>query len=176
MKTQPRWYRPSKPADFPDRPWLHESAILYLEHLLQPDWNVIEHGAGGSTIWIADRVGTLTTIEHDIEWAMAVQDKMPANVKMDVGGKPDQYLGQLFDLMFIDGHRDERGAWANAARMLIKPGGIAVFDNSNRPEYRVERDNLRDHSVDFITIIANPPNHSFSVTEFYRLPGGEVYL
>ena len=54
------------------QPWMRDCEISLLEKHLQPHWSVVEYGSGGSTIWMADKVSHLQTIEHSEEWASVV--------------------------------------------------------------------------------------------------------
>ena len=44
------------------------SAAKWLDHMLTRDSRVFEYGSGGSTLFFADRVGELVSVEHDEEW------------------------------------------------------------------------------------------------------------
>lgn len=50
------------------QPWLSYEAIRYMDERLRPDSVVFEYGSGGSTLWFADRVRHVTSIEHDPDW------------------------------------------------------------------------------------------------------------
>jgi hypothetical protein len=50
-----------------DYPWLVYEAIDFLEEILQPDWRVFEWGSGGSTLFYANRVAHVISIEHEQE-------------------------------------------------------------------------------------------------------------
>lgn len=50
------------------RPWITFTAARFLEELLSPEWRVFEYGAGGSTLFFAERVRELITVEHDQDW------------------------------------------------------------------------------------------------------------
>lgn len=50
------------------RPWITFPAARMLGNLLTPEARVLEYGAGGSTLFFAERVRELITIEHDPEW------------------------------------------------------------------------------------------------------------
>jgi len=53
-------------------PWITFSAIRFLEKILNREMIVFEYGIGGSTIFFAQRVRKVVSIEHDDEWALAV--------------------------------------------------------------------------------------------------------
>ena len=52
----------------PDRPYYVPRAIEHLERLIDRSTSVFEWGSGVSTLWWAERVGTVTAIEHDETW------------------------------------------------------------------------------------------------------------
>jgi len=57
-------------------PWLTYEAIDWLESYLKPEMCVFEWGSGGSTLFLAKRVRSLTSIEHDIRWYEKVLKKL----------------------------------------------------------------------------------------------------
>lgn len=52
----------------PDHPWLAPKAITWLEQNLRPDMRGFEWGSGRSTLWLARRLASLTSIESDASW------------------------------------------------------------------------------------------------------------
>lgn len=162
------WFSPTVPARVKPFPWLAPKAIEYFESLLTPDMEVMEHGAGGSTLWLAERVKYVTSIEHDLDWYAILRKRVPSNVTLVVG------LGVLYvkpvDLLFIDGEPVERRAdWISAAAQLVKPGGYVVLDNANRPEYEKERQRMRQQFTEIHVVDSNYGGFLYLKTEFYRL-------
>ncbi len=70
------WYFPSwrrsldRPTDcLADRvPWICFAAIRYLKGILSPSMRVWEFGSGGSTLFFANRVSEVVSVEHNPEW------------------------------------------------------------------------------------------------------------
>ncbi len=60
----------------PDYPWLAYGAIAWLKENLQPHMIGFEWGSGRSTVFIAQRVAKLYSIEHDPEWYPVVQQML----------------------------------------------------------------------------------------------------
>lgn len=160
------WYAPRSPDEIIPYPWLHPAAVEYLENLLQPDWRVLEHGAGGSTLWLADRVVSVVTIEHDLGWSDKVRSLAPANVTIlqSCPETPDRE----YDLFFIDGEREQRGSYLAIAHLLVKAGGWVVLDNANRPEYQDQRAGLKKTAKLVARFDNNIPKSLYFVTEFWR--------
>jgi hypothetical protein len=71
----PAWVRSQDPKFNPivDRkPWLVFAAIQFLERNLRRDMSVYEYGAGGSTLFFAERVREVVAVEHDKDWISKV--------------------------------------------------------------------------------------------------------
>ena len=140
-----------------------DSVAAYLEDL-QGKARVFEFGAGASTVWLARRAKHVISVEHDIAFAQQMQPVFDSfdNIHLEVappepiGQLPsealsrrpgyenlafDRYVAtishqeiELFDLIIIDGRA--RNACLSEAIPRLKPGGLILFDNSNRSEYR----------------------------------------
>ncbi len=54
-------------------PMLVFEANHFLEQILTPETIVFEYGSGGSTLFYANRVRHVTSVEHDLEWFRCVQ-------------------------------------------------------------------------------------------------------
>ena len=145
MTAQP-WWKPSPPAEIPAKPWLSPAVIEYLETIIKPEWDILEHGCGGSTLWFAERCKSVTAYESDPDFAAAIRGRAPSNAKIVSWAKPNApALKSRYDLLLIDGEPIEtRGPWITAALRLVKPGGVIVLDNYNRPEYEAQRRKLED--------------------------------
>jgi predicted O-methyltransferase YrrM len=52
----------------PGAPWISAGAIRFLDQHLSRDMRCLEFGSGRSTLWIAARVGHLTSVEHNPDW------------------------------------------------------------------------------------------------------------
>lgn len=60
--------KPARNALIDEVPWVTFGARKWLESFLAPDMNVFEFSSGGSTIFLARRVKTLISVEHDEKW------------------------------------------------------------------------------------------------------------
>jgi hypothetical protein len=49
-------------------PWYTYPAVAYLKDILSKDFRIVEYGAGYSTLYFADKIKQLVTIEHDMGW------------------------------------------------------------------------------------------------------------
>jgi hypothetical protein len=57
-------------------PWICFAAIDFLDKLLTKDMRVYEFGSGGSTLFFANRVKEVISVEHDPEWFKKVFEKV----------------------------------------------------------------------------------------------------
>ena len=99
----------------PGEPWMAPGAIRYCEQHLRATDVALEWGSGRSTTWFAERVGALTSIEHDAAWYAKVHDELRARDLRNVEYKlipldPDKESGQIY---FAD---DDLPAYVRAAR------------------------------------------------------------
>jgi len=129
---------------FPEIPWLAPEAIEFLQGLLRPNHRVLEHGAGGSTIWLARRAAWVTSLEHNRSWLDATERALverglrhKAAVKwVPAGDDPEfeqraraTFNGRRWDLAFVDGQVDARAAMIRVSAEALRPGGWLVVDN-----------------------------------------------
>jgi hypothetical protein len=64
-----RKYRTSSKGTLDYRiPWLVFGSIGFLNRWLSNSMKVYEYGSGGSTLYFADHVGSVVSVEHDKEW------------------------------------------------------------------------------------------------------------
>lgn len=165
----PKWYTPSAPGAIKPQPWLAPETIAVLESLLQPSWFVVEHGSGGSTLWFAQRVARVLSIEDSEDWFQAVKAQAPGNVTM-ILGRRIPLLDVPADLILIDGEPvEERAHWINLAPSMLRRGGYIVLDNYNRPEYADERSELAKRAECFYRVAESPDGTQYCKTEIYRV-------
>lgn len=125
---------------YPGAPWLTASMVRILESWLRPEDRGIEWGSGRSTIWFAERVASLVSVEHDANWYRSVSDELRKrqlnNVhyflcesEEDYKRVADTMALESLDFCLVDG--EARDDCALAALSLLKPGGIVIVDNLN---------------------------------------------
>jgi len=56
------------------RPWLTYRAAKWLDSYLKPGMRVFEYGSGGSTVFFAQRVKRVVSVEHSPEWYKMVKN------------------------------------------------------------------------------------------------------
>lgn len=142
MQKGDRWWRETTDGELPSIPWMHADTTAFWGEICKPWMTVLEFGGGGSTVWLAERVAHVTTYEENEYWYNKLVEKRPDNVTLiNALGPPT--APPRYAMLSIDGARNHRAKWIEAAPSLCMPGGIIVVDNCNRPEYSSEYRDLR---------------------------------
>ena len=138
-------YKTKSAVDAEERPipWYRYAAIDFLDERAAPDQRVFEFGCGNSTLWWAERTGSVTAVEHNPEWARKVAAEAPENVTvLEVELERDgEYcrtplrLDGEFDVVIVDG-RDRVNCGIQCLDAL-SPRGVIVWDDSHRRRYQV---------------------------------------
>ena len=122
-------------------PWVTYPAIEFIQKRIKPEMRVFEYGSGGSTTWWANQVSEVVSVEHDRAWFEKVAKNKHPHVKLyqidliykgDYSKKILEYENR-FDVVVVDG-RDRVNCVKNCLQAL-KPSGVVVLDNSDRPQY-----------------------------------------
>jgi predicted O-methyltransferase YrrM len=140
----------------PDLPWLSPQAIQVLSESLTRTDVGLEFGSGRSTLWLAQRVGFLTSIEHNPEWHRRISNRArqagftnltcllaakegedsPKNGVRNATPNPayartaERFADGSLDFILVDGiYRD---ACANASLSKLRDGGLLILDDAHR--------------------------------------------
>lgn len=148
-------------------PWVTYGFMDFISDRLNITMDIFEFGAGNSTLWYADKVNTVTSVEHDNAWFEKIQENMPKNVninykKLKYDGEYSKFpntLDNKFDIVIVDG-RDRVNCMKNAIRS-IKDNGVIVLDDSERQQYK--------DGIDFLL------NHNFKKIDFWGISPGLFY-
>jgi len=122
---------------YPREPWIPFAARKALDGILGPESVVWEVGAGYSTLWLADRVRHVTSIEADREWHARLTAILTAEKKTNVDLHYEWVADRMadfpgvadgtLDLLYVDGGPRGR-CLANGFRK-VKAGGYVYLDN-----------------------------------------------
>jgi len=135
----------------PITPWVAQNFIPVLDSYIRPTDIGFEYGSGNSTIWLAQRVKDLTSVEHDKRWHEIVSGRLRersiSNVEYiicsdkegtgrhdDDRGANTQYAGILegkpadsLDFVFVDGIY--RSYCSMIAINKVRSGGCVIVDD-----------------------------------------------
>ncbi|HMX61776.1 MAG TPA: class I SAM-dependent methyltransferase [Candidatus Sumerlaeota bacterium] len=157
-----------KPLDV-ELPWFSWAAIRFLDSHLNKSMHVFEYGSGGSTIYFAKRVASITSTEENPDWIAMVSERLKANgltnatiqhrpynfsdVQLDEFKQSD-YLHSIpdasLDVIVVDGTQWDvpvRPTCFAHAETKIKPGGIIIFDDSWWHPDLPARHNAKSHRI-----------------------------
>jgi hypothetical protein len=121
-------------------PWYTYPAIFWLAPKIRPQDDVFEFGAGQSTLWFAERVRRVVAVDHDEAWVRRLTAALPSTGLVVLRDEREYVTaisefvasGDGFDVIAIDGIR--RSECAREVPKHLKPSGLVLFDNSDRPE------------------------------------------
>ena len=156
-------------------PWYAYSAIKFLEPRLNKQFTVFEYGCGNSTLWYANRVNTIKSVEHDEKWYTNVNKKLASNAEIVLrelknGNYSKEILtnNKKYNIIVVDG-RDRNNCIINCIHNLTEDG-IIVFDNTQVPEYSPSLKFLKENNFKSIDFIGPLPivTHGNTTSIFYR--------
>jgi SAM-dependent methyltransferase len=141
------WWRARKGIT-PERPWIVPAAIGWLRRRIRSDWSVLELGAGRSTTWFARRAGWVVSFEDNEFWADHTRNRVAEeglqNVELRlapveqlpaaVAALPDATF-DLLVLDFLESPAVTRIDVLKPAMKRVRPGGLLLLDDSDRPGY-----------------------------------------
>ena len=145
-------------------PWLTYPFINFIEPRLKKTFVMFEYGSGNSTIWFAERVGEVFSVEHDKAWYNEISQTMPSNAKIilreidtsqnyssitfmsfadEIPYSVEVKLSnKLYDIILIDGVYRNNSV-ANSVNTL-KESGVLIIDNVDYTESNESTDYLRN--------------------------------
>jgi SAM-dependent methyltransferase len=171
-------FKKGNPVDsnFKPLPWFTYSAIDFLEEKLRSNFSVLEFGCGNSTLFFAERVEKVVSIEHNSGWFNKLQLQAPQNVELILSNSESarQYLSkaeslmQKFDLVIVDGLF--RNECISESLNLISNKGIIILDDSERRDYKDGKKLLIEEGFRKIDFSGIAPGIFFRkcTTIFYR--------
>lgn len=122
-------------------PWFTYPAIEFLGDRLNKEMIVFEFGSGNSTLFLAERVREIYSVEHNKEWFDKVFMSLPSNSYLHFveSATPKSYLNPIqtshkkYHIILIDGIF--RNECLIESLNYLTEGGIIILDDSERPEY-----------------------------------------
>lgn len=129
-------------------PYITFACMYLLSERARKTHSVFEFGSGASTFWWAERVERVISVEHSKRWHREQIQRVPGNVELlfrpltENGpySNTARERPEKFDIIVIDG-RDRANCALNSVEALT-PGGVIVWDNSEREPYQAAQDKL----------------------------------
>ncbi|MGQ9845794.1 MAG: FkbM family methyltransferase [Caldisericia bacterium] len=149
-------------------PWFTYPAIDFLKERLNKNMTVFEYGSGNSTLFFAQRVKEIISVETNKQWYEKIKSKMPSNAKIilyendksDISySKVIDSFNKKYDIIIIDAI--ERNEVLMNATKYLSEDGIIILDDSEREEYK--------------TAITQLLKNGFKVINFWGISPGYFY-
>lgn len=148
--ARPEGHTPDKTGN-PWEPWWTREAITWMDQYLKANMNVLEWGAGASTVWLAQRVRYLLSVEHDQQWADLIGGQLEPYKEghfidcLPLGFEYCEPPAEELDAAFVDGRL--RVFCCIYAGQKLSSGGILLLDNAEDPTYAEVHELLKDWPV-----------------------------
>ncbi|NCS89396.1 MAG: hypothetical protein AUK34_14220 [Ignavibacteria bacterium CG2_30_36_16] len=161
-------YKKKQPVDAENNPlpWMTHSFIHFIANKLTKELSVFEYGSGNSTLYFAEKVKSVTSLEHNEEWFRKMKEKTPSNVALTFNKFPsDDYSMAItksekkFDII-IDDAMDRLNVIYNSYQSLTEQG-VFILDDSEREEY--------NEGIEFLL------NKKFRKLDFWGLAPGVLF-
>lgn len=117
-------------------PWYTYPAIEFIENKINSDFQIFEYGSGNSSLWWAERVAKVISIESDASWFDYIKENMPSNVELhllegdlEYASAINSYEDRYFDVIIVDGIN--RNQCVEFASTKVKDEGFIIFDNTD---------------------------------------------
>ena len=147
-------------------PWIPFRAVRWLSRQLGREMRAFEWGSGGSTLFLARRLGEVVSVEHDPTWYAVVAERLRSSglsnckyqliapspaprdgTRFGSGQRGSTHLDFESYVRAIERHPDgyfdlvmidgrARIACLNAAWSKVRVGGFILLDNSNYDRYQ----------------------------------------
>jgi tRNA A58 N-methylase Trm61 len=122
--------------------------VSFLEQRLTKDLSLFEFGSGNSTLFFADRVKVVVSVEDDRTWYSYCVDRLPANVTLifrewDHTGTYARSIAEQernFDVVVVDG--EDRVNCLITAQQFLTPSGVIILDDTQNTTSNAGIDSL----------------------------------
>ena len=137
---------------------------------------MFEYGSGYSTLYFANKVNRLVSVEHDQKWFEIVKKMIPSNVKLVFKSKEsiESYINSInesnekYEIVFIDSLF--RSECCQLAVNHLTDNGIIILDDSERGDYQIGIQFLKDNNFKKIDFWGISPGYLYKkcTSVFYQ--------
>jgi hypothetical protein len=159
--------------DYAPLPWMTYSFIDFVKERLNKDLILFEFGSGNSTLFFAERVKKVISVEHDKKWYDHIKSKIPKNVTMHLNNIPDNYLNSILnkeraDIVIVDG--ENRNECIFISVKALSDHGVIILDDSERNDYNEGKMFLKNNGFKKIDFWGFSPGLFFNkaTTVYYK--------
>ncbi len=158
-------------------PWMNIPIVNFIKNRLSLKIKLFEYGSGHSTLFFANRVNRVVSVEYNQNWFNSIQKLAPANVKLiykakDIDGDYCRTISdevpEKFNAIIIDGR--DRVNCAKQSVNAVSDDGIIILDDSQREKYQEAFEFLHSRGFRSMSIseikFTDSENHQSTI--FYR--------
>ena len=146
-------------------PWMNYPIIHFLDERLDKRQSVFEYGSGASSMYLAQRVGAVTSVEYDQGWYQRIKELTDKQTNIAIHFVPlnETYYqaisrigqGAKFDIVIVDGRFRVESAIFSFD--YLTPEGVIVLDDSERPHYQQAYDFYHEKGYRHLTFAGLKP-------------------
>ncbi len=146
-------------------PWICYPMISFLKERLRKDMVLFEYGSGFSTLFFADYVSKIYSVEYDEVWyeKMIQLSREVSNIHVIYNAIDNDYAEVIlktgeknFDVIFVDGRK--RVQCCMFSINFLKDDGIIILDDSEREKYNDAFIFLKQQGYSFISLRGMKPS------------------
>lgn len=136
-------FKIKKPVDKDNNPvpWFTYPSIDFISERLTGSMKVFEFGSGNSTLFFANKVQGIISLEHNKEWFEIISGTLPSNSKiyfvhpktLEAYMRPLLSSDHKYDVIIIDGLF--RNECLTKSLDYLNESGVLILDDSERVEY-----------------------------------------
>jgi spermidine synthase len=157
-------------------PWMNYGIIDLLEERLDRELDLFEYGSGNSTVFYANRVREVVSVEEDPGWYQYIRNRVPANARIHLVSPYDtqtysEFIARFdkeFDVVVVDGN--DRSACLTVATKHLSPRGVIILDDTQDGEYESATNKLQEGGYKRLDVKGLKPGgiRSYTTSVFYR--------
>ncbi|RZK50838.1 MAG: FkbM family methyltransferase [Pedobacter sp.] len=157
-------------------PWVTYSFIDFIKPRLNKSHQIFEYGSGNSTLFYAQYVKQVISVEHDLNWFNKIKDNKANNAELYYEelipngnySKKANNMEAQFDIIIVDGR--DRVNCCKYAISALAASGVIVLDDSERPEYQEGRSFLKENGFKELSFSGISPGlfYEKATSVFYK--------
>jgi len=165
-----------KPIDNNNKPvpWLSLPAIEFIKTRLNNSLTIFEYGAGNSTLFFAEFVKQVISVEHNEEWVAKLKKITPENSEIIAHPLDDEYpllaskQRMKFDIILVDAEKRVECVLNSIDALSEK--GVLILDDTERPEYKDAFDFMKNRGFKELSFWGISPGYLYhkATTIFYK--------
>jgi predicted O-methyltransferase YrrM len=123
--------------------WVNIGLNKYIKDYVNKNMQILEFGAGGSTLFFSDNCEKVDSVEESEDWKKIVKNNFKKNNVKFYNSKKLPSKKNKYDIVLVDG--GDRKRYSKLALDYVKDNGIVIIDNIEREKEKKYFDQIRDN-------------------------------